>query len=301
MSAWRSMREVTEFDGRVVLSAYRLESLIGRGSHGLVFRGEALQDGQKVAVKVPLFLDEQRYARFEREARMLAKVDHPNLSRFVDFGFDEGRPLIVTEYFGGRRLDEVMVEAGGCVRWERAVEIMTPVLEALAALHDADVVHRDVKPSNILVKHDGGRLDVRLIDLGICREHELDDRTNITEDSQVLGTLSYMAPEQLMNYTVDARSDIYAAGCVLFELLCDRLPFLGGGIQQAMAKCASDGPDSLLFRGDLEVTPSVPEPLGALVLSMLRRRSADRPASAARCGRALREVHESHAAVVSRA
>jgi serine/threonine-protein kinase len=290
------MREVSEFDGRVVLSAYQLESLIGRGSHGLVFRAKSLGDGRLVAVKVPLFLDEQRFARFEREARMLAKVDHPNLSRFVDFGFDEGRPLIVTEYFGGRRLDDVMVEAAGCVRWERATEIMLPVLAALAALHEANVVHRDVKPSNILVRHESRQLDVRLIDLGICREHELDDRTNITEDSQVLGTLSYMAPEQLMNFTVDARSDIYAAGCVLFELLCHRLPFLGGGIQQAMAKCASDGPDSLLFR-DEATPPPVPEPLVALVLSMLRRRPADRPASAAHCGRALREVYESHSAL----
>ncbi|MFO0563199.1 MAG: serine/threonine-protein kinase [Polyangiales bacterium] len=280
---------MTEYDGRVVLGAYRLEALVGRGSHGLVFRGEAIDSGRQVAVKVPLFLDEQRFARFEREARMLAKVEHENVARFVDFGFLDGRPVIVTEYFAGRRLDEVMVDAGGCIRWQRAVEIMTPVMAALDSLHRAGVIHRDVKPSNILVLSQRDAIDVRLIDLGVCREEDSGDRTGITEDSQVLGTLNYMAPEQLLNLPVDWRCDIYAAGCVLFEMLCGRLPFLGRGIQQAMAKCASDGPPSLLFAAPA-TAPDVPETLSRLVLSMLRRVPDERPASAELCRQHLSEV-----------
>ncbi|MFO0563200.1 MAG: serine/threonine-protein kinase [Polyangiales bacterium] len=271
----------------LVFGRYRIEALIGRGSHGDVFVARVLSSGERVAIKVANSNDGERQARFDREARLLARVVHDNVVSVLDWGLlDDGRPALVMELVDGEPLDFWWSRARGEADWRTAAALMVGVLDALAALHEANVIHRDVKPANILVLR-GRAPQVKLIDLGIGREEVAVEMSAITVSGQVLGTLAYMAPEQLLIEPLDSRVDIYAAGCVLYELLFARLPYLGTRMQQALARCAAAGPASI---PPLPNGAAIPEALTALVLSMLRRAPDERPSSAARCAQILREL-----------
>jgi serine/threonine-protein kinase len=273
----------------VVLSEFRVEALIGRGSHGNVYVGRAIETSELVAIKVSHSCDAERQLRFEREAKLLARIVHPNVVSVIDWGLlDDGRAVLVMEFVDGDPLDLWWAERRESASWRTAVQIVEGALDALAALHAANVIHRDVKPANILVLR-GREPAIKLIDLGVGREEHPRDLNSITASEQVLGTIAYMAPEQLLLELIDARVDIYGAGCVLFELLFGRSPFLGSRIQQALARCSSAGPTSI---PPPVVAQSVAPELAATVLSMLRRDRAERPASAAACAAQLRAALE---------
>lgn len=210
--------------GDVIGGRYRLRRVIGEGGTGIVWEAEQITQKRKVAVKV--LSDDARSptasARFEREAHAASEVDHPNVVRVVDQGrLPGGAPFLVMEHLAGETLEEVL-EQRGALSIGEACEWLRPIAAALDAAHATGIVHRDVKPSNIVRAHtpDGPR--VTLIDFGLAAGAGWD---RLTGPGAILGTPAYLAPEVARGEPVDARADVYALGCVLFRMLTGRIPF----------------------------------------------------------------------------
>lgn len=264
---------------RLVLDRYELGSRLGRGASASVYAGRSLRTGASVAIKLCNQLDGVPKARFHREAELLARVMHPNVVRIMDFGeLPDGTQVIVMEHIDGESLSAVLRDRER-LPWREACDVMCGVLSGLEALHDAGIVHRDLKPSNVLVER-GVRPTVKLIDLGVSREmvREPGRRRNpITAVGAVVGSLAYMAPEQLMAEEIDARSDLYAAGAMLYELLSSELPFDGPPVIAAASKVQFEGVDRVR---PLEPEADWPAGLVPFVHAMLRRDKRQRPESA---------------------
>jgi len=194
---------------------------VGRGAMGVVYRAtdESLGDVAIKVMAVDLRDNPHQRERFMREARVAASLDHPNIIDIHGMGEHEGRPYIVMEYLEGESL-KALINHADTVPLERRLEIMQQVASALAYAHHADVAHRDIKPENIFVTRDGS---VRILDFGVAR---IKDST-MTATGAVLGTPSYMSPEQVMGKKVDRRSDIFSAGAVFYELLTGTRAFPG--------------------------------------------------------------------------
>ena len=230
------------------IGRYQLEELIGKGGMGLVYLARDPALDRPVAIKmlreeILSGASPEPRTRFSREARAVARLSHPNIVTIFDVGEDSGRPFIVMEFLSGDTLGRLI---GGEQRMPtmRQLELMEQLCRGLGHAHDAGIVHRDVKPSNLVVTTDG---TLKILDFGIARlKTRLDGQTD-TQTSMVLGTLAYMAPEQLEGEPGDARSDVYAAGAVFYELLSGR-----------RVRVASDG---LLLRG---LIAQPPEPLARL-------------------------------------
>src|SRR4051794_33280524 len=202
-------------DGR-----YRLEEVVGRGGMAAVWRATDLQLERPVAIKVisdVLAGDPRFVARFEREARLAAGLNHPNLVKLFDYSVDDERPLLVMEYVPGGTL----VNARDRVD---PLPLARELLDALAHIHGAGILHRDVKPANVLVGPDGSP---RLTDFGIARS---DDNTALTLTGQVMGTLRYIAPEVAEGLPATARSDLYSLGVLLSEVAGPDAPAPLGGL-----------------------------------------------------------------------
>jgi eukaryotic-like serine/threonine-protein kinase len=208
---------------RVLADRYEVEELLGQGGMARVFRGTDRVLNRKVAVKVlsPQFAgDDQFVARFRREAQAAAALNHPNIVSVYDTGDQSDVHYIVMEYVEGRTIRDVIREEGP-LHPQRGTEIAQAVGRALAAAHQAGLVHRDIKPGNIMLTREG---EVKVMDFGIARTATGDP---LTQTAAVLGTASYLSPEQAQGSAVDARSDIYSLGCVLYEMLTGRPPFTG--------------------------------------------------------------------------
>ncbi len=208
--------------GTVLAERYELGRLLGRGGMAEVFAAHDRLLGRDVAVKVlrERFREDEGFiSRFHDEARHVARLAHPNLVVVHDTGTDAGRPFIVMERIHGRTLAQV-IDAGG-LREDRALEVVADACAALGYAHDHGLVHRDVKPGNVMLGEDGS---VRVTDFGIARA--ISEET-VTATAAVLGTAAYLSPEQAQGRRVDARSDLYALGVVLYELLTGKVPFTG--------------------------------------------------------------------------
>jgi eukaryotic-like serine/threonine-protein kinase len=215
-----------DFTGQVLDGRYRVIEPIGNGAMGSVYRGERVKLGRIVAIKVlnDAIPDQASLRRFEREAKAMAKLEHPNCGSVLDVGVHNDRPYVVMEFVSGQNLKEVM-KAGPIPR-ARAIEITRQVLSALSHAHALGIIHRDIKPANIVLSQKAGLGDhVKLLDFGLVRFSQ--DCTNLT-GAMVLGTPNYMAPEQIHGGQVDHRVDVYACGVMLFELLTGQKPFHGG-------------------------------------------------------------------------
>jgi serine/threonine-protein kinase len=260
----------------IVLGRYALGPLLGAGAFGSVHKGRSLVGDRPVAIKVQHLDGAEHKPRFEREAQSLARIIHPHVVRVLDYGcLEDGSAVLVMEFVEGTSLDELAAKKGGTLAWREAVRLMIGVFDGLDAAHEASVIHRDVKPQNILVTSDAVQV-AKIIDFGIARPTDGSSKP-ITMQGQILGSLGYMAPEQLLGAAVDARSDVYAAGCVLFELLCGRLPFTGSGMKLVAAKLQKEGPESVPRESPAH---DWPEALSAVVVKTLRRKPEDRQASA---------------------
>lgn len=258
------------------MGRYAIGPLLGSGAFGSVHRGKSLVGDKPVAIKLQHLDGVEHKPRFEREAQSLARIIHPHVVRVLDFGYlDDGSAVLVMEFVEGTSLDLLAAKTGGSIPWKDAVRLMIGVFDGLDAAHEAKVIHRDIKPQNILVASTPVPI-AKIIDFGISRPVDGSSRP-ITMKGQVLGSLGYMAPEQLLGGEVDARSDVYAAGCVLFELLCGRAPFPGSGMKLVAAKLQNEGPSEVP-----RASPSHdwPEPLSALVARTLRRKPEERHSSA---------------------
>ena len=258
---------------RTLAGRYRLEEVIGRGGMSTVYRATDLALDREVAVKIaldPLAEENPVYvARFKREARAAAALSHPGVVTVYDAGADGSTRYIVMEYVHGRNLAEIL-RAEGSVAPTRAATIAAQVADTMAAAHAAGIVHRDIKPGNIMV---GANDRVKVLDFGIARTA---DGVTLTQTASVLGTAPYMSPEQAMGNPADARSDIYSLGCVLYEMLTGKPPFIAevaAAVLHQHVRVAPKPPSAL--------NPAVPAALDALVLHMLAKAPEDRPQTAA--------------------
>ena len=223
--------------GECIDGRYQLEAEIGAGGLGSVYRALQTKLARQVAVKLlheSMFASDVQRARFEREARALAALEHPNIVSILDYGVADGQPYIVTELLEGETLAQRL--RAGSLPYEQGLCFADELLDALAFMHEAGVVHRDLKASNVFLQrvHDGER--VKLLDFGLAKTTVLapgatGDAT-LTRDGTVVGTPAYMSPEQATGDVVDARSDVYSVGVLLYQMLTGRLPFEGDAIDQ---------------------------------------------------------------------
>src|SRR5712691_5128679 len=209
--------------GDLIADRYELEELVGTGGMSSVFKARDRMLDRKVALKIlhEHHLDDDEYVeRFRREARAVAQLSHPNIVTVIDRGQADGRQFIVFEYVDGENLKQ-LVEREGRLPVRKALELGIEVGRALAFAHENGLVHRDVKPQNVLL----GNGEVKVTDFGIARS--VDVKSGLTETGTVLGTSEYIAPEQASGQHVDALSDVYSLGIVLYELLAGAPPYTG--------------------------------------------------------------------------
>jgi serine/threonine-protein kinase len=257
---------------QVLVGRYEVGRLLGAGGMAEVYEGQDRLLGRRVAIKVlrsqyasdPAFLE-----RFRREAQAAAAFSHPNIVAVYDTGMEGATPFMVMEYVEGRTLKEV-VAAEGKLPPFRAAEIAAQVAAALAAAHLRGLVHRDVKPANVMLTADG---TAKVTDFGIAR---VEAASPLTQPAAVVGTAQYIAPEQAEGRGVDGRSDIYSLGCVLYELLTGQVPFTG---QTPVAIAYRHVQDQVVPPRLLN--PSVPPALEAVVLKAMAKRPEDRYQTAA--------------------
>ena len=220
-----------DLEGRTLDGRYQLGSPLGVGGMARVYLATDRVLERQVAVKVlspPYAQDPVFVARFRREARSAARLSHPNIVAVFDSGSDADQPYLVMEYVAGQSLAQLLAREGWLAP-HRAAELAIEVCKALAAAHAQGLVHRDVTPANVLVGEDGR---VKVTDFGIVKAAAT---TTLTGTGTVLGTAAYLSPEQAQGGPVDARSDLYSLGCVLYELLCGTAPFGSGADSPAVA------------------------------------------------------------------
>jgi serine/threonine-protein kinase len=229
--------------GDVIADRYELEELVDRGGMSSVYRGHDRLLERKVALKVlhSHFLDDPEYVeRFRREARAVAQLSHPHIVTVIDRGSSDGNQFIVFEYVDGENLKQLL-ERTGPLPVERAVELGIEIADALAFAHAHDLVHRDVKPQNVLIDTGGS---AKVTDFGIARS--LDVERGVTQTGTVLGTSNYLSPEQASGAPASRATDIYSLGVVLYELLTGEVPFRGDNLVVVAMKHVTEHPPSLL-------------------------------------------------------
>jgi eukaryotic-like serine/threonine-protein kinase len=253
--------------GTQLAGRYRVDAHLGGGGMGEVYRVHDERLGEDVALKLLSFDHDSAAARFRREVKLARRITHPNVARTHDIGEHEGRPFLTMELIAGEtladRLDRSLLDP------DEAAAVCATVGQGLRAAHAADVIHRDLKPGNVMIE-EGGR--VVITDFGIARSM-VDDKT--VKASQAMGTPFYMSPEQLMGESVTKASDVYALGLLLYEMITGELPFVGDTPMGAvLARCQSPPRDPRELK-------SMPDVLAELILACLCRKPADRPPLAA--------------------
>ena len=225
----------TQLSGR-----YRLDAQVGTGGMSTVYRAFDATLERRVAIKLmhrEIASDSDQLERFRREARAVAQLSHPHIVGVIDAGEDEGRPYIVFEYVEGETLKD-RIRRLGRLPVDEAIAYAIEISRALGAAHGRGIVHRDVKPQNVLVDEEGS---AKVTDFGIARS--MDD-SGLTAEGRVLGTTDYVSPEQALGHDVNGQSDIYSLGIVLYEMLTGDVPFHGENqVAVAMKHVREDLPD----------------------------------------------------------
>jgi eukaryotic-like serine/threonine-protein kinase len=254
--------------GDLIADRYELEELVGSGGMSSVFRARDRQLGRRVAIKIlhERYGDDPEYVeRFRREARAVARLTHPHIVTVIDRGTDDGRQYIVFEHVEGENLKELVVRTGR-LPVRRAVELVLAVADGLAFAHAHGLVHRDVKPQNVLLSREG---EVKVTDFGIARS--LDVEHGVTQTGTVIGTGEYLAPEQASGEPVSPATDVYSLGVVLWELLTGDVPFAGDNFVAVALRHVNELPPSLS-----DERPDVPPRLVAAVERALAKDPARR-------------------------
>ncbi|MCS6884371.1 MAG: serine/threonine-protein kinase [Acidobacteriota bacterium] len=271
----------SEFIGKVIKNKYKIVSLIARGGASNVFRCLRVLIGDQVALKMMFpesVSDPIKMKRFHLEVSTTASIKHPSIVTVHDFDYtEEGLPFIVTELLRGMTLYGEMKRLGR-LPIKRAVRIIGPICSAINVAHARGIVHRDLKPSNIVLHlMDDQSEVVKLIDFGIAKQHaaELDPSQSLTEPGLVFGTPAYMSPEHCLGDPLDARSDIYSLGVLLFEMMTGVLPFQADNPTRMMLKHIKDPPPPMR-----DICPDIPEEIDRIVLRALAKSPDKRFSSA---------------------
>src|SRR2546421_1934877 len=265
------------------IGRYRVEALLGTGAMGEVYRAHDPAIDRLVAIKVvrPELVagsgGEQLLERFRREARAAGRRFHPNIVAIWDFGDDNGTPFLVMELVEGQSLDQ-LIKSCGSLEPRRSVAIVTQVLSALGFAHASGIVHRDIKPSNIMVLPGD---QVKVADFGIARI----ETSEFTIVGDLLGTPAYMAPEQLSGGPIDHRTDLFATGVILFEMLTGVKPFRGKSITEIMSFMEKRGPEDIRV-----LNPAVPEAMKRVIGKSVAFDPAQRYADAAAFSKAVADA-----------
>ncbi|WP_053234247.1 serine/threonine-protein kinase [Sandaracinus amylolyticus] len=249
--------------GTLVGGRYRIEARIGEGTMGSVHRATREPDGRAVAIKIipASAATEELTKRLEREGRALAALRHPHVLEVFDLGVDPLGTYLVTELATGVSLDDMLQRAR--LAPALALAIADQVISALAHAHEVGILHRDVKPGNVIVgEGPGGAPHAKLLDFGLAKFHDrvaFGAETTLTSRGTFVGTPAYVAPEQVFGPSVDARSDVYSAGVLLFELLTGSWPFVAEEVVDVLRAHALQAPpalsamrDDVVFREELE-------------------------------------------------
>jgi len=274
--------------GTTIDGKYVILKRLGSGGTGKVYEAEHTVIGHHVALKIVSTERAKRpemLARFQREARICGTIRHPNVGRIFDVGMYAGRPYMVLELHEGQSLADVLDES--ILPLPAIIEITLQVLSALGAVHDAGVVHRDVKPDNtMLTRTLNGDILVKVVDFGISKLITTDIRQRtLTREGSILGSPDYMAPEQLRGQEVDSRTDLYAVGVLLYEAVTGATPFDASNLSDLMVAILRDQ-----VVAPRELRPECPPELDALIVKALSREPSSRFQSAADMARTLEQV-----------
>jgi serine/threonine protein kinase/CheY-like chemotaxis protein len=267
--------------GALIGQRYRLDEKIGEGGFGMVFRAEHTELKRDIAIKVlhPKYSHGSLIGRFRLEGAHACRVQHPNALHVLDSGVtDDGVAYLAMELLTGHSLEHEMKR--GPIPYVRCAEIIAPICAALAAAHEAGIVHRDIKPANIYLNITPAGTEVpKILDFGIAKL--VGDEAGMTLDDALIGTPAYIAPERFLNQPYDGRSDVYAIGVIIHQMLCGSLPFASAAGRNdiesvALARMHTEEPPLRLRHRD----PMVPEALCDLVTRTLAKHPADRPSAA---------------------
>ena len=256
-----------KLDGR-----YLIEGLIGVGGMANVYRGRDTQSGNEVAVKIlkPELMDnEELVRRFKNESKAISILNHPNIVKVYDVSVTDKMQYIVMEYVDGITLKEYLKQRGGALTWKETVHFATQILAALDHAHNKGIIHRDVKPQNIMLLADGS---IKMMDFGIARFSRAQSQT---VSDKAIGSVHYISPEQAKGDRTDARTDIYSVGVMLYEMLSGQLPFDGNGAVSIAIMQISEKPRPLA-----EIAPNVPEGLRQITEKAMNKDPNDRYQSA---------------------
>src|SRR5258708_5898693 len=272
--------------GGTRLGPYEILAPLGAGGMGEVYRARDSRLDRDVAIKIlpeRLAQDPQALARFEREAKAVAALSHPNILAIFDVGADQGVTYAVTELLEGETLRSHV--GGAALPWRKVVEIGADIADGLASAHSKGIVHRDLKPENIFLTSDGR---VKILDFGLARSAASStsgqaEAPTLTQENVVMGTAGYMSPEQVRGTPTDARSDIFSLGCVLYEMVAGQRAFSKATSAQTMAAILETQPPELATTGK-----QVPAALGKVIAHCLEKHPHQRFHSAHDLGLPLR-------------
>jgi hypothetical protein len=272
---------MAELAAGVQVAGYRIESVAGRGGMGVVYRATDVNLDRPVALKLisdELAEDDSFRERFKRESRLAASIRHPNVITVFRAGEEDGNLFIAMDYIVGTDL-KALIASRGTLEPRVAARIAWQVGQALDAAHAKTLVHRDVKPANVLISDQGGEPHAYLTDFGLTKN--VGSETGMTKTGVVVGTIDYMAPEQVAGGPVDGRVDIYSLGCVLWEALTGKVPFQRNSAVAKMYAHTHEPPPSLA-----EAAPGLPAELDGVVARAMAKRPEERYLSAGDLGEA---------------
>jgi eukaryotic-like serine/threonine-protein kinase len=277
--------------GKIVDGRYRVLEVIGRGGMGVVYRVEHLRMGKIAAMKVlhrDLAQDPEVVARFEREAAAVSKLHHPHTVQVFDFGNAQGALYLIMELIRGQDLARI-IERDGPMPWARAAPLLAQICGALQEAHELGIVHRDLKPENVLItRSTAGRDYAKVLDFGLAKLEQRGAPKRETERQAIVGTPYFMAPEQIRGDAVDARTDLYSFGALMFELLTGEHLYTGSTAVGVLTKHLTADPDAPSMRAP---RMGIPPAVDHLCRKALRRDPDARWQSAAELGAAIEEVY----------
>ncbi len=274
--------------GRVLADRYHILKRIGEGGMGRVYLGEHVKMNRQCAIKVmspALLNDSESAARFAREASNAARIIHPNVAAVFDYGDSDGLIYLVMEFVDGEPLARLLAREAP-LALDRALDLGSQIADGLGAAHELGIIHRDLKPDNILVTRTRGREIAKVVDFGIAKAVQEGVGESLTRTGQVIGTPEFMSPEQLLGDPVDARSDLYALGCILHLMLTGSPPFDAPTREMMIKRRLSEEAPHIH-----DVDEGIPDTVARIVERLLARTPGDRYGSAAEVQDALAGTH----------